>query len=337
MEEDKDYMLRCLQLAKLGLGRTKTNPLVGSVIVHAGKIIGEGYHHAYGQAHAEVNAIASVSDLSLLPESTLYVNLEPCSHHGKTPPCADLIVQHAIKRVVIGCEDSYKEVNGMGIKKLRDAGISVEVGVLEKESKELNKRFFTYHQKKRPFVVLKWAQSSDGFIDRNRDAGEAPTRISSEMSSRLVHKWRSEEQAILIGKNTLVKDNPRLDARFGFEPSPAVVVLGYKEGNWNIWENNSTKYLFGTKGQEGKSGNYFPKMELRSVLQTLHNEGICSVLVEGGAKVLNSFLEADCWDEIRVVESSTNLLQGVQAPLLTFAPDSMEMLGTDRIKYFKHV
>ena len=330
-------MARCLDLAKNGLGYTKTNPLVGSVIVHNNKIIGEGYHQAFGQAHAEVNAIGSVKDLSLLSESTLYVNLEPCAHHGKTPPCADLIVQHKLKRVVIACQDSFEQVDGLGIKKLKEAGIQVQVGILEKESLELNKRFFTFHQKKRPYIVLKWAQSQDGFIDRIRKANEPASKISSPVATRLVHQWRSQEQGIIIGKNTLRMDDPRLDARYGNAPYPTVIVLGFEKGNWAIFQNPSQKILFGEQIPETENVKSYPRMELDEVLKTLYHKGICSVLVEGGAIVINQFLVSNLWDEIRVVESQTNLLQGVRAPILTFAPRNVQMLGTDRVSYYKNV
>ena len=335
--QDADYMARCLELAENGLGYTKTNPLVGSVIVHNNKIIGEGYHQAYGQAHAEVNAIASVKDLSLLPESTLYVNLEPCAHHGKTPPCADLIVQHKLKRVVIACQDSFEKVDGLGIKKLKEAGIQVQVGILEKDSLELNKRFFTFHQKKRPYIVLKWAQSQDGFIDRIRKANEPASKISSPVATRLVHQWRSQEQGIIIGKNTLRMDDPRLDARYGNAPYPTVIVLGFEKGNWTIFQNPSPKILFGEKIPESESVKSYPRMELIEMLETLYNEGVCSVMVEGGAILLNQFLDSNYWDEIRVVESQTNLLQGVKAPFLTFVPQIVQLLGTDRVSYYKNV
>ncbi len=335
--QDADYMARCLNLAKKGLGYTKTNPLVGSVIVHNNKIIGEGYHQAYGQAHAEVNAIASVKDLSLLQDSTLYVNLEPCAHHGKTPPCADLIVQHKLKRVVIACQDSFEQVDGLGIKKLKEAGIQVQVGILEKESLELNKRFFTFHQKKRPYIVLKWAQSQDGFIDRLRKANEPASKISSPVTARLVHQWRSQEQGIIIGKNTLRMDNPCLDARYGNAPSPTVIVLGFEQGKWAIFQNPSRKILFGEQIPESENVKSYPRMELDEVLKTLYQEGICSVLVEGGARLLNQFLASNLWDEMRVVESQTNLLQGVRAPILTFAPRNVQLLGTDRVSYYNNI
>jgi diaminohydroxyphosphoribosylaminopyrimidine deaminase/5-amino-6-(5-phosphoribosylamino)uracil reductase len=335
--QDADYMARCLELAKNGLGYTKTNPLVGSVIVHNDKIIGEGFHQAYGQAHAEVKAIASVKDVSLLRDSTLYVNLEPCAHHGKTPPCADLIVQHNLKRVVIACQDSFEKVDGLGIKKLKEAGIQVEVGVLEKQSLELNKRFFTYHQKKRPYIVLKWAQSLDGFIDRIRKAEEPASKISSPVASRLVHQWRSQEQGIVIGKNTLRMDNPSLDARYGNAPSPTVIVVGFEKGNWTIFQNPSPKILFGERIPESENVKSYPRMELEEMLKTLYYEGICSVMVEGGANLLNQFLTSNYWDEIRVVESQTNLLQGVRAPILTFAPRTVQLLGTDRVSYYSNV
>lgn len=331
---DEVYMSRCLELAKNGLGYTKTNPLVGSVIVHQDKIIGEGYHQAFGMAHAEVNAINSVKDKSLLTNSTLFVNLEPCSHHGKTPPCADYIIQHKLKRVVIGTKDSNEWVNGKGIKMLKAAGIQVELGVLENQNLELNKRFFTYHQKKRPYIVLKWAQSADGFIDRIRQSSEMASKISSPLTSRLVHLWRSQEQGIIIGKNTLRMDNPSLDSRYGFTPSPTVIVAGYETGEWKIFQNKSPKILFGNSINESDQLKSYPRMEIKEMLEVLHKEGVCSVLVEGGGMLLKHFIELNYWDEIRVIEGQTNLLQGVRAPVLTFVPQFVQTLYPDKLKYY---
>jgi diaminohydroxyphosphoribosylaminopyrimidine deaminase/5-amino-6-(5-phosphoribosylamino)uracil reductase len=234
MNFDEKYMLRCLELAKDGFGNVAPNPMVGCVIVCEGKIIGEGYHQEYGKAHAEVNAIHSVRDKSLLQKSTLYVNLEPCAHFGKTPPCANLIVEHNIPRVVIGCVDSYSEVSGKGIEKLRNAGIEVTVGILENESLELNKRFFTFHNKKRPYVILKWAETQDGFIDVDRPLDKsrdttADNWITSPLSKQLVHKWRSEEAAIMVGTTTVLNDNPQLNVREWKGKNPTRIVIDLQD------------------------------------------------------------------------------------------------------------
>ncbi|MDB4534318.1 bifunctional diaminohydroxyphosphoribosylaminopyrimidine deaminase/5-amino-6-(5-phosphoribosylamino)uracil reductase RibD, partial [Vicingaceae bacterium] len=229
MDIDKKYMNMCIQLAKRGIKDVAPNPMVGCVIVYQGEIIGQGFHEKYGEAHAEVNAINSVKDKDLLSKSTLYVNLEPCAHFGKTPPCADLIINHKLQKVVIGCIDSYSEVSGKGIKKLTEAGINVSIGILDEKSKELNKRFFNYHSKKRPYVILKWAKTKDGFIDVDRsdpehleklkqqadhkNDGKAYNWITTDESKKLVHNWRTEVQAIMVGTNTAANDNPRLTVR----------------------------------------------------------------------------------------------------------------------------
>ncbi len=292
---------------------------MGSVIVHNGVIIGEGWHQRYGEAHAEVNAIKSVKNPALLKDSTLYVNLEPCAHFGKTPPCADLIIRHNIPRVVIGCRDSYSEVDGKGIGKLKAAGIDVTLGVLADECRELNKRFFTFHEKKRPYIILKWAQTADGFVDRVRNKKEKALKISSELSTHQVHLWRSQEQAILIGKNTLIKDNPALDARFGNSPSPTIVVLGYEKGDWQILKSDAAKMIFNKDKSEFEdipSTTFYQAKNLNEVLSKLYASNICSVMVEGGTKVLESFIAENLWDEIRLIKSNTTIGKGVKAPEL---------------------
>lgn len=283
-------MYRCLQLAAYGKGLVAPNPLVGSVIVCEGKIIGEGYHHQYGGPHAEVNAINSVKDKSLLKHSTLYVNLEPCSHYGKTPPCSELIIQKYIPRVVIGMKDPFPEVSGRGIQMLKDAGIDVHVGVLEEESKELNKRFLLFHREKRPYIILKWAQSADGFIDKHRKPGDGqkPVKFSNEFTQILVHKLRAEEAAIMVGKRTEELDNPKLNVRYWSGKDPIIV------------RSDSTKTL-------------------PDLMRELYEKNIQSLIVEGGAKLLNSFISAHLWDEARIETAEIELKEGVPAPCLNFA------------------
>ena len=275
-------MQRCIQLARNGQQNAKPNPMVGSVIVHNDRIIGEGYHVRCGQAHAEVNAFASVKaeDEALLPEATIYVSLEPCSHYGKTPPCADLIIKKRIRRVVVGCIDEYAEVQGRGIKKLQDAGIEVEVGVLEKECKELNRRFFTFHRDKRPYIILKWAQTANGFIDDHFK----PVQISSDFTKMLSHKLRAEEDAILVGRVTEERDHPQLTVRDWRGPDPKRLVID-RSHPLN--------------------------------LESLHAHNIQSLIVEGGAQTLNSFLKKSLWDEIRVETNlSMAVTEGTRAPQL---------------------
>ena len=282
MIDDKKFMQRCIQLAKNGQLNAKPNPMVGAVIVHNGLIIGEGYHVRCGLAHAEVNAFASVraEDEALLPESTIYVSLEPCSHYGKTPPCADLIIEKGVRRVVVGCIDEFAEVQGRGIQKLRDAGIEVEVGVLEDECKALNRRFFTFHREKRPYIILKWAQTANGFIDDHHQ----PVQISSDFTKMLSHKLRAEEDAILVGRVTDEREHPQLNVREWYGPDPKRMVI-----------------------DRAHPLN----------LESLHAQNIQSIIVEGGTETLQSFIVQGLWDELRV-ETNTSLTvsDGTRAPQL---------------------
>lgn len=282
MSSDEKFMQRCIQLAKNGQLNAKPNPMVGAVIVHNGRIIGEGYHVRCGLAHAEVNAFASVraEDEALLPESTIYVSLEPCSHYGKTPPCADLIIEKGVRRVVVGCIDEFAEVQGRGIQKLRDAGIEVEVGVLEDECKALNRRFFTFHREKRPYIILKWAQTANGFIDDHHQ----PVQISSDFTKMLSHKLRAEEDAILVGRVTDEREHPQLNVREWYGPDPKRMV----------------------------TDRAHPLN-----LESLHAQNIQSMIVEGGTETLQSFIVQSLWDELRV-ETNTSLTvsDGTRAPQL---------------------
>jgi diaminohydroxyphosphoribosylaminopyrimidine deaminase/5-amino-6-(5-phosphoribosylamino)uracil reductase len=282
MNIDEKFMRRCIQLAKNGQQNAKPNPMVGAVIVHNGRIIGEGYHVRCGQAHAEVNAFASVKaeDEALLPESTIYVSLEPCSHYGKTPPCADLIIKKGVRRVVVGCIDEFAEVQGRGIKKIRETGIEVEVGVLEEECKALNRRFFTFHREKRPYIILKWAQTANGFIDDHHK----PVKISTDFTKMLSHKLRAEEDAILVGRITDEREHPQLNVREWCGPDPKRLVID-RTHPLNI--------------------------------DSLYAQNIQSLIVEGGAETLRTFLILGLWDEIRVETNTTlTVTDGTRAPIV---------------------
>lgn len=316
------YMQRCLQLAKPGAGYVAPNPMVGAVLVCEDRIIGEGYHQQYGQAHAEVNCINSVreADKALIEKSVLYVSLEPCAHYGKTPPCADLIIKHNIQHVVVGCRDSYEEVNGRGIEKLLKAGVTVEVGIAEKEAIELNKRFFTFHTKKRPYIILKWAQSSDGMI-ANPDY--SPVKISNNTTNRLVHKWRSEEAAIMVATNTALYDNPSLTNRLWTGNQPVRLVIDKQltlPNTLQLLDGSVKTIVFNCLLQEERDNLLFYKLPtgedtVEAILTSLHELKIQSVLVEGGAILLQSFIDGNCWDEARIITNSTLTIgKGIVAP-----------------------
>lgn len=319
MQNDSFFMRKCLELAQKGFPDCSPNPMVGSVIVHEGKIIGEGYHKKYGSHHAEVNAINSVKDKSLLSNSTIYVNLEPCAHFGKTPPCSNLIIEHKISKVVIGCIDTFSEVSGKGIEKMRKEGIEVITGVLEEESKELNKRFFTFHEKKRPYVILKWAESKDGFIALKNQ--NEPFWMTSKESKKLVHQWRAEEDAILVGRITAEKDNPLLTVREvkGKNPIRVVIDKDLKLSNsLNIFNNNAETIIFNIIKSETKSNNKFIKTDfnylIESILEELYKQNIQSIIIEGGSKTLQSFIDKKIWDEARIFTTNKVLNDGVNSP-----------------------
>ena len=297
-------MKRAIQIAKNGLGKTRPNPMVGAVIVHNNKIIGEGFTSKYGDNHAEVNAINSVTDKSLLENSTLYVTLEPCSHFGKTPPCSHLILQHNIPNVVIACLDDNPEVAGKGIKKLMDSGCKVTVGILEAECKAHHKRFFTFHNKKRPYIILKWAETNDGFIAPISKNEKKPVWITNELSRQLVHKWRAEEQAILVGTNTVIKDNPSLTVRDWTGENPIRVVLD---------RNNllSKEYIVFNDDAETIT---FKEQSLSQICDYLYQQNINSIIIEGGAKTLQLFINEGLWDEARVFKGTIEFNDGVKAP-----------------------
>ena len=340
-------MLRALELAQLGLGSVAPNPSVGCVITHENKIIGEGFTSPYGSSHAEVNAINSVEDQSLLPNSTLYVTLEPCAHFGKTPPCANLIVEKKIKRVVIACIDPFAQVNGLGIKRLIEAGVDVKLGVLESEAQELNRRFFTFHEKKRPYIILKWAETADGFVDNKRTNSSEPSlKITCEASNILVHKWRTEEAAIMVGKNTAWLDNPSLTARKHEGKHPIRILLDGKletPESANIFNDKAETLLFfeGEK-ERRKRKNRAELIEVESVgdlqpiLTELYNRNIQSVIVEGGPSLHTSFYEAELWDEIRRFVSPTTIKNGVKAIELNVSPEFETNFGIDRLLTYRN-
>jgi diaminohydroxyphosphoribosylaminopyrimidine deaminase / 5-amino-6-(5-phosphoribosylamino)uracil reductase len=325
MKTHEFYMKRCIELAKNGLGTTYPNPLVGSVIVHNGKIIGEGWHKKAGEPHAEVHAVNSVKDKSLLKEATIYVSLEPCSHFGKTPPCCDLIIANKIPNVVIGTIDPFAKVAGNGIKRLVESGKNVTIGILEDECNELNKRFFTFHQKKRPYVILKWAETANGFIAPISKTEKSPVWITNSYSRQLVHKWRTEEQAILVGTNTVLEDNPKLDTRDFKGNNPFRVV--WDKSN-KITEKFHVKneviptfFLTEIKNLTEKQNIYykntiFDTLLAKRTLDVLYEENIQSVIVEGGSQTLQTFIDANLWDEARVFVSENTFNQGVIAPKL---------------------
>lgn len=312
-------MQKCLELACKGIGNVSPNPMVGCVIVYNNKIIGQGYHKQYGFAHAEVNAINNVQDKNLLSKSTLYVNLEPCSHYGKTPPCANFIIKNKIQKVIVGCLDTFSKVAGKGIQKMRDAGIEVLVGVLNKESRELNKRFFTFHEKKRPYIILKWAESKDGFIAPIQH--EKPFWMTCMKSKILTHHWRAEEDGVLIGRITAEKDNPLLTVREikGNNPTRIVIDKNLKlSQSLNIFDLNAETIIFNELKSIRKHTNTYIKIDFQNLidnmLNQLHKRNMHSVIVEGGAKVLQSFIASNLWDEARVFIANCKLESGIKSP-----------------------
>ena len=324
MSTDEKYMLRCLQLAKKGLGTTKNNPLVGCVIVQNDRIIGEGYHRKMGEAHAEVNAINSVKGAALLKESILYVSLEPCSHYGKTPPCAELIASKRFKRVVIAVEDPNDKVAGRGIQMLKDAGIEVTVGVLEDEAIKLNRSFFVNQIEKRPFVTLKWAQTKDGFIDNERESRNSPSlKLSNSVTQCIVHKMRSQTMGIMVGTNTALKDNPTLTTRKWCGDSPTRIVLdrtGRLPIDSNLFNDCASTIVFTELNSYPVTGNIksirinFEEDVIGQVLKKLYELNISTLIVEGGSMLLSSFMKRNVWDEAFVEVADLEIGCGIRAP-----------------------
>lgn len=320
-------MHRCLQLAANGATFTKPNPMVGAVVVHNDKIIGEGFHRKYGEPHAEVNAVNSVKDTSLLHESMMYVSLEPCAHYGKTPPCAELIVSSKIPRVVIATTDPNPKVAGKGIEILEKNGVKVEVGLLQDEARELNKVFFVNQMYQRPFVLLKWAQSADGFMDYNRDLqdNKPPAQISNPITQSMVHKLRTQYQGIMVGTNTALLDNPQLTARKWFGLNPTRIVIDRENkipARSAIFNDAAPTIVFTASVPENKAGKEnvkfieidFAEDTNARILKQLYNEKIYSVIIEGGAKLLSSFIEKNLWDEALLEISEKKLMSGIKAP-----------------------
>ncbi len=330
------YMKRCLQLAANGLQAAMPNPSVGAVIVHNDKIIGEGYTSAYGGNHAEVNAVHSVKDKSLLKEATIYVSLEPCSHFGKTPPCSDLIIAHQIPKVVIGTIDPFAKVAGRGIERLKNAGCEVVLDVLKDECIASNKRFFTFHQHKRPYIILKWAQTQDGFIDKIRQENDPvqPNWITNRYSRQLVHKWRSEEASILVGTNTAVTDNPKLNTRDWYGKSPIRLVLDKSlriPADYSLFDQ-SIKTIVCTEQEKASTENLifetidFSENIAQQVCEILYTHNLQSVIIEGGKQTLQTFIDANLWDEARVFMGNISFQKGIEAPIFTGKNQSEETI-----------
>ena len=332
MQIHEFYIKRCLQIAKNGLGTTRPNPMVGAVIVYNDRIIGEGYTSPYGSNHAEVNAINSVTNKSLLTKSRLYVTLEPCSHFGKTPPCSDLIVQHKIPEVVIGCIDENPDVAGKGIAKLEASGCKITVGVLEDLCKMHHRRFFTFHNKKRPYIILKWAETKDGFIAPNSKDEQKPVWITNAYARQLVHKWRSEEQAILVGTKTVLEDNPSLTVRDWTGHNPIRIVLDRTSklnSNYNVF-NNEAETIEITNEQID-----FKNPIANQIAHIVYKRNINSLIIEGGSQTLQTFIDEKLWDEARVFVGSTKFSNGTKAPILIESLISESKISTDTLKIYR--
>ncbi len=339
--KDEFYIRRCIELAGKALGKTYPNPLVGSVIVHQDKIIGEGYHHKAGENHAEINAIQSVQDKSLIPESTIYVSLEPCAHYGKTPPCALKIKELGFRKVVIGAMDSHDKVNGKGKKIIQDAGIEVVSGILEQECLDLNKRFFTYHEKKRPYIFLKWAQSGDGFIDQDFK----PYSISNSLANQFVHQLRADEHSILVGTQTALNDNPGLTVRNveGENPVRVLIDLGLKvPETFTIYNGEAKTIVINTVREEEKGNIKFIKIGkenfLNELMNALYREQIQSIIIEGGRFTLQQFIDAGLWDEAIVIKNKNlKLANGTKAPSLAEQkPVKIEEFRDNTIEFYNN-
>lgn len=362
MNIHEKYIKRCIDIAKNGLGTTAPNPMVGCVIVHNQKIIGEGFTSPYGGAHAEINALNNVRDQSLLKAATLYVTLEPCSHFGKTPPCADKIITLKVPKIVIGTIDTHSKVAGKGVEKLKAAGCEVIVGVLEDEVKAHHKRFFTFHNKKRPYIILKWAETADGFIAPQSKSEQKPVWITNGLSRQLVHKWRAEEQAILVGTNTVIQDNPSLTVRDWTGKNPVRVVIDKDlklNSKYKVFEENAEVIVFCDENDkfqkhvglnEGRS-NHPPTPELyngslviidwnsksniaQQICSILYNNDINSIIIEGGRQTLQTFIDENLWDEARIFTGRTNFDGGTKAPHIFGALVSEEKIMDDTLKIY---
>lgn len=339
MNNDEFYIKRCIELAQKALGKTYPNPLVGSVIVHNGEIIGEGYHHKAGENHAEINAINSVKNKELIPESTIYVSLEPCAHYGKTPPCALKIKELGFKKVVIGAMDSHDKVNGKGKKIIQDAGIEAVSGILENKCIELNKRFFTYHEKKRPYIILKWAESGDGFLDKDFK----PTAISNTIVNQFVHQLRADEHAILVGTQTALNDNPSLTVRNVEGTNPVRILIDFDlkvPDNFKIYNNEARTLVLNTIKESTESNIHFITIEkenfLNNLMNVLYKEQIQSVIIEGGRFTLQQFIDARLWDEAIIIKNENLILgNGTKAPEFSDTAYKTENYRDNSISFYK--
>ncbi|SIT13839.1 diaminohydroxyphosphoribosylaminopyrimidine deaminase [Chryseobacterium ureilyticum] len=339
MNNDEFYIKRCIELAQKALGKTYPNPLVGSVIAHNGEIIGEGYHHKAGENHAEINAINSVKNKELIPESTIYVSLEPCAHYGKTPPCALKIKELGFKKVVIGAMDSHDKVNGKGKKIIQDAGIEAVSGILENKCIELNKRFFTYHEKKRPYIILKWAESGDGFLDKDFK----PTAISNTIVNHFVHQLRADEHAILVGTQTALNDNPSLTVRNVEGTNPVRILIDFDlkvPDNFKIYNNEARTLVLNTIKESTESNIHFITIEkenfLNNLMNVLYKEQIQSVIIEGGRFTLQQFIDARLWDEAIIIKNENLILgNGTKAPEFSDTAYKTENYRDNSISFYK--
>lgn len=339
MSKDEQYMKRALDIARFGLGNVSPNPMVGCVIVYEDNIIGEGWHKKFGGPHAEVYAVNNVEDKSLLHGSSIYINLEPCSYHGKTPACTDMLTKHKVKRVVISNRDPNPRVSGSGIQQLLKHKIKIKEGILWAEGRELNRRFFTNQEKERPYVILKWAQTADGFIAKeNRDS----KWISSDASRKIVHKWRAEEDAILVGRGTVQFDNPTLNVRDweGNNPVRIVIDTGLKLDNSYLIFDQRIKTIVYNYVKDQIQGNLiFRRINkdnfLEGMLNDLNEKGLGSIIVEGGAATLNNFIKAGLWDEARVFVSPAKFKKGIEAPKIIKDPESQEMIAEDKLYIYR--
>lgn len=347
MPTDEMYMRRCIDLAALGMGHVSPNPMVGAVIVHNERIIGEGYHRKYGGPHAEVNAVNDVLqrfDIAgeLLRESAIYVSLEPCAHYGKTPPCADLIIKHRIPKVIVGCRDPFDQVDGKGIEKLMAAGIDVSVGILEQECRSLNRRFFTRVQKHRPYIILKWAQTADGFFAPDDNS---QFWITGTEARTLVHQWRTEEDAVLVGKNTAAIDNPRLNVRYANGRNPRRVVIDRRlelDPSLHLFDQSVETLIFNEVWTRADGKNRYIALENfdryvpQYIMYQLYLQDIQSVIIEGGAFTLQTFMAAGLWDEARVFTGPAILGKGIKAPEMAGAAANEQQVGADSLQIWYH-
>ena len=340
MNPDEIYIQRCIQLAKKALGNTYPNPMVGAVIVHNGKIIGEGYHQKAGENHAEIIAINSVKDQSLLPESTIYVSLEPCAHFGKTPPCSLKLKEIGFKKVVVGCRDSHEKVAGKGIEILKNAGIEVQSGILEKECRALNKRFFCFHEKKRPYIILKWAESKDGFLDKDFQ----PTQIGNSLTKQFVHQLRSEEHAILVGTNTALVDNPSLTVREVEGKNPTRILIDFElkvPSNFKILNNEAPTLVFNQIKNEEIRNLKLIKIEkgncLENLMLKLYENQIQSIIIEGGSYTLQKFINAHIWDEAIIIKNENLIVEnGTKAPKINSEVAEVKIYRDNVIEFYKN-